>query len=140
MTMSEAAVASRNEVGARSSIRRRLEENPFSWLLPVAILLGVFYLYPIFDVLRLAFTNASLRGGEERKVETRGVRQIGHRWAFLYVRGRISGGDSAKSPTWRISSAVPGGSAASIAASRESDAPPGSHGPTPATAGSVATR
>ncbi|WP_370877177.1 carbohydrate ABC transporter permease [Kaistia dalseonensis] len=63
--MSEAALARRNEGGSRSSIWRRLEENPFSWLLPVAILLGIFYLYPIFDVLRLAFTNASLRGGEE---------------------------------------------------------------------------
>ncbi|MCX5496738.1 sugar ABC transporter permease [Kaistia dalseonensis] len=65
MAMSEAALARRNEGGSRSSIWRRLEENPFSWLLPVAILLGIFYLYPIFDVLRLAFTNASLRGGEE---------------------------------------------------------------------------
>ncbi len=65
MTVSEAAIGGRRGNMPRSSLMRRIEENPFSWLLPVAILLGVFYLYPIFDVLRLAFTNASLRGGEE---------------------------------------------------------------------------
>ncbi|MBZ9936248.1 sugar ABC transporter permease [Mesorhizobium sp. BR1-1-16] len=65
MTMTGAAMAGGRGDIARTSLRRRIENHPFSWLLPVAILLGVFYLYPIIDVFRLAFTNASLRGGEE---------------------------------------------------------------------------
>ncbi|WP_073052761.1 carbohydrate ABC transporter permease [Kaistia soli] len=63
--MTGAAVAGGRGEIARTSLRRRIESHPFSWLLPVALLLGVFYLYPIIDVFRLAFTNASLRGGEE---------------------------------------------------------------------------
>lgn len=31
---------------------------------PVILMIGVFYLYPVLDALRLAFTNASLTGGE----------------------------------------------------------------------------
>ena len=65
MTVTEAAAPGRRDLIARSRLRRQIEDNPFSWLLPVAVLLGVFYLYPIIDVIRLAFTNASLRGGEE---------------------------------------------------------------------------
>ncbi len=65
MTVTEAALPGRRDVIARSRLRRRIEDNPFSWLLPVALLLGIFYLWPIVDVIRLAFTNASLRGGEE---------------------------------------------------------------------------
>ncbi|HWJ75711.1 MAG TPA: sugar ABC transporter permease [Kaistia sp.] len=65
MTMTGAAVAGGRGDIARTSLRGRIENHPFSWLLPVALLLGVFYLYPIIDVFRLAFTNASLRGGEE---------------------------------------------------------------------------
>ena len=51
---------------AGSSLARRLEANPFTWLVPVAVMLGVFYLYPIVDVFRLALTNASLVGNDER--------------------------------------------------------------------------
>lgn len=64
MMMSEAA-ARRGAAAGRPGVWRGLQDNPFAWLAPVAILLGVFYLYPIIDVVRLAFTNASLRGGEE---------------------------------------------------------------------------
>ncbi len=35
------------------------------WLAPVMVMIGLFYLYPVLDALRLAFTNASLTGGEE---------------------------------------------------------------------------
>jgi len=32
------------------------------WLLPLILVLGIFYLYPVFDVVRLAFTHATLLG------------------------------------------------------------------------------
>jgi multiple sugar transport system permease protein len=35
-------------------------ENYLLWLLPMVIVLGFFYLYPLLDVIRLSFTNASL--------------------------------------------------------------------------------
>ncbi|WP_407660743.1 carbohydrate ABC transporter permease [Kaistia defluvii] len=51
---------------AGPSLARRIEANPFTWLVPVAVMLGVFYLYPILDVFRLGLTNASLVGSDER--------------------------------------------------------------------------
>ena len=36
------------------------EENPYIWLMPTILLLGVFYLWPIIDVIRISFTNAHL--------------------------------------------------------------------------------
>ncbi|WP_371813058.1 carbohydrate ABC transporter permease [Kaistia sp. 32K] len=51
---------------AGPSLGRRLEANPFTWLVPVAVMLGVFYLYPIIDVFRLGLTNASLVGSNEQ--------------------------------------------------------------------------
>ncbi len=36
------------------------EENPYMWLMPTILLLGVFYLWPIIDVIRICFTNAHL--------------------------------------------------------------------------------
>lgn len=36
------------------------EENPYMWLMPTILLLGVFYLWPIIDVIRISFTNAHL--------------------------------------------------------------------------------
>jgi multiple sugar transport system permease protein len=37
-----------------------LDEHPFWWLFPVAFLLTVFYFYPVLEVLRLSFTDATL--------------------------------------------------------------------------------
>ncbi|WP_426614409.1 carbohydrate ABC transporter permease [Bradyrhizobium sp. McL0616] len=37
-----------------------LDEHPFWWLLPILVLLAVFYLWPAVDVLRLSFTDAKL--------------------------------------------------------------------------------
>ena len=34
--------------------------HPVFWLLPVILMLGIFYLYPIIDIIRLSFTNASI--------------------------------------------------------------------------------
>ncbi len=66
MTMSEAAATGDGARSLRARACSGASRTTCSrWLLPVAILLGVFYLYPIIDVFRLAFTNASLRGGVE---------------------------------------------------------------------------
>ncbi len=39
---------------------RALREKPWLWLLPLIIIVGIFYLYPVLDVIRLSFTNAHL--------------------------------------------------------------------------------
>jgi multiple sugar transport system permease protein len=47
-----------------TSMQRRrplhLDEHPLWWLLPILVLLAVFYLWPAIDVLRLSFTDARL--------------------------------------------------------------------------------
>ncbi len=40
--------------------RSGLLAGPLPWLMPVLLFIGLFYLYPILDALRLAFTDASL--------------------------------------------------------------------------------
>lgn len=50
----------------REAFGRRLGRSPYPWLFPVALVLALFYLYPLIDVFRFAFTNASLLGQEER--------------------------------------------------------------------------
>jgi multiple sugar transport system permease protein len=44
---------------------RRFTGAPLPWILPVILVIGVFYLYPVFDVFRLAFTDATLIGNRE---------------------------------------------------------------------------
>ena len=39
-----------------------VRDSPITWLLPLAAVLGVTFLYPIFEIARLSFTNASLIG------------------------------------------------------------------------------
>jgi multiple sugar transport system permease protein len=41
-----------------------LTDSPVPWLLPLVAILGVTFLYPIFEIARLSFTDASLVGGE----------------------------------------------------------------------------
>ena len=65
-TTTAAALGAAQRRVAGPSLARRLEANPFTWLVPVAVMLGVFYLYPILDVFRLGMTNASLVGSDER--------------------------------------------------------------------------
>lgn len=64
MSVSQAAGGRAPPRGTRRALGSRLENGPFVWLLPTAMTLGIFYLYPILDAVRLAFTNASLLGGE----------------------------------------------------------------------------
>lgn len=44
--------------------RSRHRPKAAPWLMPLILVLGVFYLYPVLDVLRLAFTHATLLGDE----------------------------------------------------------------------------
>lgn len=37
-----------------------LYRRPLKWLMPMFIMLGLFYFYPLFDVIRLSFTDASI--------------------------------------------------------------------------------
>lgn len=37
-----------------------LDNHPFGWLFPVAVLLALFYLYPVLEVARISFTDATL--------------------------------------------------------------------------------
>ena len=39
-----------------------LENRPLPWLAPLLLLLGLFYLYPLIDVVRLSFTDTTLIG------------------------------------------------------------------------------
>lgn len=43
-----------------------LENRPLPWLAPLLLLLGLFYLCPLLDVLRLSFTDMTLVGGPYR--------------------------------------------------------------------------
>ncbi len=48
----------------RLTLPRRIIGGPTPWLAPAIAMIGLFYLVPILDALRLAFTDASLLGGE----------------------------------------------------------------------------
>lgn len=78
MPTTAAAMGAARRPMAATGLGRRLEANPFTWLVPVAVMLGVFYLYPILDVFRLALTNASLVGGEERYTLTTLAAMLGN--------------------------------------------------------------
>jgi multiple sugar transport system permease protein len=43
-----------------------LENRPSPWLAPLLLLLGLFYLFPLLDVVRLSFTDMTLVGGTYR--------------------------------------------------------------------------
>src|SRR5262245_18265145 len=59
--MSEAALAARAiPTRRRRTAGARLAEQPLIWLLPLALLLLVSYVYPAIDVVRFSFTDATL--------------------------------------------------------------------------------
>ncbi len=43
-----------------AALRRAASARPVLWLMPLILVLGLFYLYPMLDVLRLAFTDQKL--------------------------------------------------------------------------------
>lgn len=64
--MSRLAFSSTGETRAAGDLGWRLGESPILWLLPIALVLGLFYLAPILDVFRFSLTDATLLGGDER--------------------------------------------------------------------------
>lgn len=48
--------------GKKRSWLESLRDSPLPWLLPLAAILAVTFLYPVFEIARLSFTNASLVG------------------------------------------------------------------------------
>lgn len=52
------------QAAGKSSWWESIKDSPIPWLAPLALVLAVTFLYPIFEVVRLSFTNASLVGGE----------------------------------------------------------------------------
>lgn len=52
------------QTNRRAPVRPK-QPSPAPWLLPLILVLGVFYLYPLLDVFRFAFTNISLVGKDE---------------------------------------------------------------------------
>lgn len=44
---------------------RRFAGAPLPWIMPVIVVIGIFYLYPVIDVFRLSFTNATLIGDNQ---------------------------------------------------------------------------
>ncbi len=61
----------------RSRLRRPIRSGPVPWMLPAIVVLGLFYLYPVFDVLRLSFTDATLIGDHENYTFASIVNAIG---------------------------------------------------------------
>lgn len=47
---------------ARAPINQGISGRPWPWMAPLIILLSAFYLYPIFDAVRVSFTDASQVG------------------------------------------------------------------------------
>lgn len=58
------AGASRTDTNRPVSRSWRFAERPLIWLLPLALLLFVSYIYPALDVIRYSFTNATLLNPE----------------------------------------------------------------------------
>lgn len=67
-------------------LRRSRKERPILWLLPLAILLAGFYLYPIVDIVRLSFTNAGLLTHQWRYTPSSYIRIFGDS-DFYYMIG-----------------------------------------------------
>jgi len=46
----------------RCTVKRPFVSGAWPWMMPVVITVGIFYLYPLLDVFRLSWTNATLIG------------------------------------------------------------------------------
>ena len=64
MTDGMAAAATIPAPRRRKRATWRLAERPILWLLPLAVLLLVSYVYPAIDVVRYSFTDATLLNPE----------------------------------------------------------------------------
>lgn len=64
--MMNASIAAERPRRLGVGITRRRNPSPLPWLVPLMLVLGIFYLYPLIDVFRFAFTNVSLVGADEQ--------------------------------------------------------------------------
>ncbi|WP_431323643.1 carbohydrate ABC transporter permease [Rhizobium sp. YTU87027] len=64
--MMNASIAAERPQRLGVGTSRRRNPSPLPWLAPLIFVLGVFYLYPLLDVLRFAFTNISLVGNDQQ--------------------------------------------------------------------------
>lgn len=64
--MMNASIAAERPRRLGVGITRRRNPSPLPWLVPLILVLGIFYLYPLIDVFRFAFTNVSLVGADEQ--------------------------------------------------------------------------
>jgi multiple sugar transport system permease protein len=58
--MSETFIDNQNRVPRKQTTAKGLGNSPILWLLPSIILLSIVFLYPLIEVVRLSFTDASL--------------------------------------------------------------------------------
>jgi multiple sugar transport system permease protein len=58
--MSDTFIDNRNRVSRKQTTAKGLGNSPILWLLPSIILLSIVFLYPLIEVVRLSFTDASL--------------------------------------------------------------------------------
>lgn len=65
----------------------RLLEHPLTWLAPAAILLGVFRVYPLFEAIRLSFTNRSFLESEYSYIGLDGYISVLNSAAFWEMVG-----------------------------------------------------
>src|ERR671920_1671347 len=56
--------------------RRGLRESAWPWVLPLALVLALVLVYPLVEVLRLSFTDASLVSGEPYSATTGTYRSL----------------------------------------------------------------
>jgi len=54
---------SEKKIAGRRTWSEAITDSPSPWLFPLGIILGATFLYPIFEIARLSFTNAGLIGG-----------------------------------------------------------------------------
>lgn len=60
----------------QSSLSRRVSNGPWFWLLPVIAMILFFRLYPMVEAVRLAFTDASIIGGETHFVGWETIQRV----------------------------------------------------------------
>ena len=80
------------------SFARRFAGAPLPWMMPAIIVIGLFYLYPVFDVFRLSLTNATLIGDSQQYTVSSIVNTLSSPqlpdilWAtFVFVGGSVVG-------------------------------------------------
>lgn len=93
------SIVAETGLGATRRLRRPFAGAAMPWLIPAILVLGAFYLYPVIDVVRLAFTDQTLLGQEtpHYTLETLGKMLVNPALAqvllvtFLFTAGSVIG-------------------------------------------------